>query len=97
MEVKLYVGNLVYDSSEKQLHKMTPKTGTVVAMGVVKDRVTGSPEGFVFITTQADSTKPITSFNGKWLDGCSQIENTSKQRREKQVGFSTDPKRKRSG
>jgi hypothetical protein len=69
---------------------MSPKTGTVVAMGVVKDRVTGSPKGFAFIETQADFTKPFTSFNGKWLDG--KIENTAKPRCKKQVGYLSDPK-----
>jgi hypothetical protein len=61
LEVKLYVGNKIYESSEKQLHKLTPKTGTVVAMGVVKDHVTGSPVGFAFITTNSQTDLAMTS------------------------------------
>jgi RNA recognition motif-containing protein len=85
MEVKLYIGNMIYDSSEKQLRKMTPKTGTVVAMGVVKDHVTGSPEGFAFITTdsEANVTRPNNSFNGKGLSGCPLTSTSAKQREER--------------
>jgi RNA recognition motif-containing protein len=96
VDVKLYIGNMIYDSSEKQLRKMTPKPGTVVAMGVVKDHVTGSPEGFAFITTnsQAKSTKPITAFNGKGLGGCPLTSITATQREER-GGFYNGPKHRR--
>jgi cold-inducible RNA-binding protein len=71
LEVKLYVGNKIYDSSEEQLRRMFPKTGTVLAVGVVKDRVTGMPEGFAFISTdtQANTIKTVSLFNGKVFRG----------------------------
>jgi cold-inducible RNA-binding protein len=71
LEVKLYVGNKIYDSSEEQLRRMFPKTGTVLAIGVVKDRITGLPKGFAFISTssQADVTKTVSLFNGKVFRG----------------------------
>jgi cold-inducible RNA-binding protein len=71
LEVKLYVGNKIYDSSEEQLRRMFPKTGTVLAVGVVKDRITGLPKGFAFISTdsQADAIKPVSLFNGKVFRG----------------------------
>jgi cold-inducible RNA-binding protein len=71
LEVKLYVGNKIYDSSEEQLRRMFPKTGTVLAVGVVKDRITGLPKGFAFISTdsQADVTKTVSLFNGKVFRG----------------------------
>jgi hypothetical protein len=99
LEVKLYVGNMIYDSSEKQLRKMTPKTGTVVAMGVVRDHVTGSPEGFAFITTnsQADPAKSFSSITGKGWGGCPLTENAAKQREERASYYCGPKHLRRSG
>lgn len=88
MEVKLYVGNKIYDSSEEQLRRMFPKTGTVLAVGVVKDRITGTPEGFAFISTnsQADVTKTVSLFNGKVFRGRRLAVDSNEYRKERTSG-----------
>jgi cold-inducible RNA-binding protein len=67
MEVKLYVGNLSYQTTEDDLRTMFAQTGTVSEVALIKDRDTGSSKGFAFVTmsSQAEATKAIETFNGK--------------------------------
>ena len=51
MEVKLYCGNMSYDTTEEQLRTLFSEAGSVVAVDVIKDRDTGTAKGFAFITT----------------------------------------------
>jgi len=88
LEVKLYVGNMSYDTTDEQLRVMFTEAGPVVAVDVIKDRATGSPKGFAFITmsTQADAAKAITMFNGKEVGGRPLTVNTAKPREERTGG-----------
>jgi cold-inducible RNA-binding protein len=88
LEVKLYIGNKIYDSNEEQLRRMFPKTGTVLAVGVVKDRITGTPEGFAFISTnsQSDVTKTVSLFNGKVFRGRRIAVDSSEYRKDRTGG-----------
>lgn len=85
MEVKLYVGNMTYDTTEEQLRTMFAEAGTVVAVDVIKDRDTGTAKGFAFITmgSQADAAKAISLFNGKEVGGRPLTVNTAKPREER--------------
>ena len=85
MEVKLYVGNMSYDTNEEQLRTMFSEAGTVVAVDVIKDRDTHQPKGFAFITmsTQAEAEKAISLFNSKEIGGRPLTVNTAKPREER--------------
>jgi RNA recognition motif-containing protein len=65
MEVKLYVGNLAYSTTEDDLRVLFAQAGNVASVDVIKDRDTGQPKGFAFVTmgTQAEAQKAITMFN----------------------------------
>lgn len=65
MEVKLYVGNLSYATTEDELRTLFAQAGTVASVALIKDRDTGSSKGFAFIemSTQAEAQKAITMFN----------------------------------
>jgi len=65
MEVKLYVGNLSYATSEDDLRTLFAGAGTVTSVAVIKDRDTGTSKGFGFIemTTQVEAQNAITMFN----------------------------------
>jgi RNA recognition motif-containing protein len=67
MEVKLYVGNLSYSTSEDDLRTLFGQAGTVASVAVIKDRDTGQSKGFAFVemSTQAEAQKAITQFNAK--------------------------------
>jgi RNA recognition motif-containing protein len=67
MDVKLYVGNLSYSTSEDDLRTLFAQAGTVASVAVIKDRDTGQSKGFAFVemSTQAEAQKAITQFNAK--------------------------------
>ena len=70
MEVKLYVGNLSYDTSEEDLRTLFIKAGEVVSVVLITDRDSGRSKGFAFIemSTQVEAEQAITMFNGFSLD-----------------------------
>jgi RNA recognition motif-containing protein len=88
LEVKLYVGNMSYDTTEEQLRTMFAESGAVVTVDMIKDRDTGNPKGFAFITmgSQADATNAINMFNGKEVGGRPLTVNTAKPREERSGG-----------
>lgn len=90
MEVKLYVGNMSYDTTEDQLRTLFSEAGSVSQVDVIKDRDTGSSKGFAFITmgSQADAAKAISMFNGKEMGGRPLTVNTAKPREERGPGGS---------
>jgi cold-inducible RNA-binding protein len=67
MEVKLYVGNLSYTTSEDDLRTLFSQAGNVSTVTLIKDRDTGRSKGFAFIemTTQAEAEQAIKLLNGK--------------------------------
>ncbi|WP_407936363.1 RNA recognition motif domain-containing protein [Longilinea arvoryzae] len=85
LEVKLYVGNMSYDTTDEQLRTMFTEAGQVVSVDVIKDRDTGTPKGFAFITmgSQDDATKAITMFNSKEVGGRPLTVNTAKPREDR--------------
>jgi RNA recognition motif-containing protein len=69
MEVKLYVGNLSFSTTEDDLRALFAKAGTVDAVALIKDRDTGSSKGFAFVTfsVQSEAEAAIKMFNGYTL------------------------------
>ena len=69
--MKIYVGNLSFDTDEASLRNTFAEHGTVEEVAVVTDRDTGRPRGFAFVTmpSDADAQKAIDALNGKELDG----------------------------
>ena len=71
MNTKLYVGNLSYDTTESDLRELFGKAGTVRAVTIPTDRMTGQPRGFAFVEMEsaADAAKAISTCNGQNLGG----------------------------
>jgi RNA recognition motif-containing protein len=69
MEVKVYVGNLSYATTEDDLRTLFAQAGTVKSVALIKDRDTGRSKGFAFVEfeTQVDAQKAISMFNGQQL------------------------------
>ena len=101
--MKLYVGNMSYDTSEDQLRALFAEAGPVEAVDVIRDRDTHAPKGFAFITmsNQADATKAISMFDGKEIDGRALKVNPAKPREERPMGggrsFQNGPRNQRGG
>lgn len=88
MEVKLYVGNMTYDTTEEDLRTLFAEAGTVSAVDVIKDRDSGTSKGFAFVTmgSQADAANAITMFNGKEVNGRVLTVNNARPREERSGG-----------
>jgi RNA recognition motif-containing protein len=85
MDVKLYVGNLTYSTTEDELRTMFAQAGTVTSVALIKDRDTGQSKGFAFVemSTQAEAQKGITLFHGKALNGRDLTVNMARPREER--------------
>lgn len=85
MEVKLYVGNLSYATSEDELRTLFAQAGTVTSVAVIKDRDTGSSKGFAFVemSTQAEAQTAIKMFHNYQLAERPLTVNTARPREER--------------
>ncbi len=65
--MKLYVGNLSYDTSEEELRKAFAEFGTVESVTVVMDKYTGKSKGFAFVEmgSREQAQAAMTGLNGK--------------------------------
>ena len=88
MEVKLYVGNLAYSTTEDELRTLFAQAGTVVSVAVIKDRDTGNSKGFAFVemASQADAQKAISMFNSYRLNERTLTVNPARPRDERSGG-----------
>ena len=80
--MKLYVGNLSFNTSEAQLRDMFAEFGAVSSASLVMDRETGRPRGFGFVEFSDDShaRAAMTGLNGKNVDGRDLTVNEAKPR-----------------
>jgi RNA recognition motif-containing protein len=69
--MKLYVGNLSFQTSSDDLQELFAQAGTVESASVVEDRETGRSRGFGFVemASKEEGEKAIEQFNGKELNG----------------------------
>ncbi len=69
--MKLYVGNLSFDTSESDLRSAFEAHGTVDSVAVVSDKYTGRSRGFGFVEmNNAEEAKAaMADLNEKELDG----------------------------
>lgn len=69
--MKLYVGNLSFQTSESQLRELFAAHGEVSSASLVMDRETGRPRGFGFVEFPDDAhgRAAIAALNGKNFDG----------------------------
>lgn len=80
--MKLYVGNLSFNTSESQLRDMFAAHGEVASASLVMDRETGRPRGFGFVEMIDDShaRAAMTALSGKSVDGRDLTVNEAKPR-----------------
>ncbi|HEV2914866.1 MAG TPA: RNA-binding protein [Pyrinomonadaceae bacterium] len=71
MSMKLYVGNLSFQTSSDDLQQLFSQAGTVESASVVEDRETGRSRGFGFVemASNEEGQKAIEQFNGKEING----------------------------
>jgi RNA recognition motif-containing protein len=82
--MKIYVGNLSYNTDQDALRDLFAQHGEVEDVHVPTDRQTGRPRGFAFVTMPNDSEAQaaIAALNGTELDGRSLNVNEARPRPE---------------
>ena len=71
MSMKLYVGNLAFQTSSDDLQQLFSQAGTVESASVVEDRETGRSRGFGFVemANSEEGEKAIAGLNGSQIGG----------------------------
>ncbi len=71
MGKKLYIGNLGYEVTSKDLEALFAQAGACQSATVIMDRDSGQSRGFGFVemSSDADAQKAIQQFNGQDLKG----------------------------
>ena len=86
--MKLYVGNLSFNTSNQDLSDLFSQVGTVETATVVEDRETGRSRGFGFVemASKEEGQKAIEELNGKEVDGRELKVNEAKPRENRGFG-----------
>ncbi len=82
MSMKLYVGNLSFQTSSDDLQQLFGQAGTAESASVVEDRDTGRSRGFGFVemSSKEEGEAAIQQLNGKEVGGRNLNVNEAKPR-----------------
>lgn len=69
--MKLYVGNLSFNTTHQDLNDLFAQVGSVTSANIIEDRETGRSRGFAFVEMASDDEgqNAIAQLNGKEVDG----------------------------
>ena len=85
MSMKLYVGNLAFQTSSSDLQQLFGQAGTVESASVIEDRDTGRSRGFGFVemASKEEGEAAISQFNGKEFNGRNLTVNEARPREDR--------------
>ena len=83
--MKLYVGNLAFQTSSSDLQELFAQAGTVQSASVIEDRDTGRSRGFGFVemASKEEGDAAIAQFNGKEFNGRNLTVNEARPREDR--------------
>jgi cold-inducible RNA-binding protein len=83
--MKLYVGNLAFETTENDLQDLFEQHGAVNEVHLMMDRMTGKSRGFAFVTMNDDeqAKSAMSATNGKELNGRALNVNEARPREER--------------
>lgn len=86
--MKLYVGNLSFNTNEADLESLFAAYGQVESAKVITDRDTGRSRGFAFVemASRSEGEQAIAEMNGKEVDGRQLKVNEAKPRSDSRGG-----------
>ena len=88
MTMKLYVGNLAFETAASELQALFAQVGKVQHVSLIQDPQTRRSRGFGFVEmqTKEEGAAAIQQFNGKDLGGRALNVNEAKPREERSGG-----------
>ena len=71
MGIKLYVGNLSYNTTEEDLRTLFSSYGTIKSVNIITERDSGRPKGFGFVemNSEQEARAAISGLNAREVDG----------------------------
>src|SRR5205809_8091047 len=83
--MKIYVGNLSFETTENDLQDLFEQHGTVNEVRLMMDRITGKSRGFAFVTMNdnAQAGAALNGLNGHELNGRALTVNEARPREER--------------
>ena len=83
--MKLYVGNLSFETTENDLQDLFEQHGQVSEVSLMMDRMTGKSRGFAFVTMndKAQAEAAMSALNGKEVGGRTLTINEARAREER--------------
>jgi cold-inducible RNA-binding protein len=83
--MKLYVGNLSFETTENDLQDLFEQHGKVAEVSLMMDRMTGKSRGFAFITMNdtAEANAAMAAINGQEIGGRALSVNEARPREER--------------
>src|SRR5262249_40494194 len=71
MAVKLFVGNLPFNTTPAELESLFGQVGAVASVNIITDKFTGRSRGFGFVemNNNAEAETAIERFNGNEMQG----------------------------
>jgi cold-inducible RNA-binding protein len=86
--MKLYVGNLSFETTENDLQDLFEKHGEVTDVALVNDKMTGRSRGFAFVTMNdnAHATAAMSALNGTEVAGRALVVNEARPQEKRPQG-----------
>jgi cold-inducible RNA-binding protein len=83
--MKMYVGNLSFETTENDLQDLFKQHGTVNEVQLMMDRFTGKSRGFAFITMNdgGQANAAMSALNGRALNDRTLVVNEARSREER--------------
>lgn len=80
--MKLYVGNLSFNSDQRSVEELFSQYGTVSSVNVITDRDTGRSRGFAFVemANKQEAISAMSALSNHELDGRSLVVNEARPR-----------------
>jgi len=80
--MKLYIGNMSFDTTEDQLRQAFETYGEVSTVNVITDKFTGESRGFAFLemSGKSEALEAMNGLNGQDLNGRTLKVNEAKPR-----------------
>jgi cold-inducible RNA-binding protein len=86
--MKIYVGNLSFDTTKEDLQKLFEGHGKVTGVDVIEDQYTGKPRGFAFVemATREEAQAAISALNEQNHNGRPLTVNEARPRNDRNSG-----------